>query len=346
AGDRRRGDGQVAARRRAGQPRPRSPPPDRDLGRPRRFAARRLDARPARPGAARRARHPRGRAARRPHRPDPRPGRRPRAGPRSTAGGATTPPPRSPAPAPPPPRRPSPADDDAGAALRAARQDAQLMSDQMRRAWLDFLRAETSAHPVLLLLDDLHWGDFGTVRFIDAALRERADQPWMVLALARPEVFEVFPRLWDRPNVQAIRLEALGRKASERLIRQVLGDRVGSDTVDRLARQADGNAFYLEELIRTAAEGKAAGKDAALPETVIAMVETRLARLPFEARRVLRAASVFGEVCWEHGAVALLDGVMAAPVVAEWVARLVEHEMLAVRPDSRFPGERELPFRH
>jgi hypothetical protein len=241
---------------------------------------------------------------------------------------------------------PFPADDDAGAALRAARQDAQLMSDQMRRAWLDFLRAETSAHPVLVLLDDLHWGDFGTVRFIDAALRECADLPWMVLALARPEVFEVFPRLWDRPAVQAIRLEALGRKASERLIRQVLGDRADKDTVERLARQADGNAFYLEELIRTAAEGRGADRDAALPETVLAMVETRLARLPFEARRVLRAASVFGEVCWEDGVLALLDGIMPAPVVAQWIARLVEHELLVVRPDSRFPAERELVFRH
>jgi eukaryotic-like serine/threonine-protein kinase len=230
-----------------------------------------------------------------------------------------------------------------GDALHAARQDAQLMSGQMRKAWLDFLRAETAAHPILLLLDDLHWGDFGTVRFIDAALRERGDRPWMVLALARPEVFEVLPRLWaDRPSVQAIRLEALGRKASERLIRQVLGDGVGSDTVERLAKQADGNAFYLEELIRTAAEGK----DAALPETVLAMVETRLARLPFEARQVLRAASVFGEVCWEGGAIAVLDGMMPASAVAEWLAQLVEHEVLVVRPDSRFPGERELAFRH
>jgi hypothetical protein len=199
---------------------------------------------------------------------------------------------------------------------------------------------------VLILLDDLHWGDFGTVRFIDAALRERADLPWIVLALARPVVFEVFPRLWDRPTVQAIRLEALGRKASERLIRQVLGDRAGRDTVERLARHSDGNAFYLEELIRTAAEGKDTGKDAALPETVLAMVETRLGRLPFEARRVLRAASVFGEVCWEDGVAHVLDGIMPAAIVAEWIARLVEHEMLAVRPDSRFPGERELAFRH
>ena len=155
-------------------------------------------------------------------------------------------------------------DNGAGAALRAARQDAQLMSEQMRKAWLDFLQVQTTAHPILLLLDDLHWGDFGTVRFIDAALRDLGKRPWMVLALARPEVFEVFPKLWaDRQNVQELRLKELGRKAGERLVRQVLGDAVGSDTVERLVKQADGNAFYLEELIRAVAEGKGA----ALPET-------------------------------------------------------------------------------
>ncbi len=236
-------------------------------------------------------------------------------------------------------------DNGAGAALRAARQDAQLMSEQMRRAWLDFLQAETSAHPVLLVLDDLHWGDFGTVRFIDAALRDRSKQPWMVLALARPEVHEVFPKLWaDRQNVQELRLKELGRRAGERLVRQVLGDTVGASTVERLVRQSDGNAFYLEELIRAVAEGK--DKGTPLPGTVLAMVETRLGQLPFEARRVLRAASVFGEVCWEGGVVVLLGGVMAAATVGEWLARLVEQEVLVARPSSRFPGERELAFRH
>jgi tetratricopeptide (TPR) repeat protein len=236
-------------------------------------------------------------------------------------------------------------DNGAGAALRAARQDAQLMSEQMRNAWLDFLQAETAAHPVLLVLDDLHWGDFGTVRFIDAALRDRGQQPWMVLALARPEVHEVFPRLWaDRQIVQELRLKELGRKAGERLVRQVLGDAVGSDTVERLVRQADGNAFYLEELIRGVAEGK--DRSGALPGTVLAMVETRLGRLPVEARRVLRAASVFGEVCWESGVIALLAGAMEAHLVATWLARLVEQELLVARMDSRFPGERELAFRH
>ncbi len=227
--------------------------------------------------------------------------------------------------------------------LEAARKDARLMSEQMQRAWLDFLRAEAAVQPVLLVLEDLQWSDFGTVRFIDTALRDRSGEPWMVLALARPEVLEVFPKLWaERQHVQEIRLKELGRKAGERLVRQVLGDRVGAETIERLVKQADGNAFYLEELIRAAAEGK----DGALPETVLAMVETRLGWLPAEARRVLRAASVFGEVCWEGGVTELLGGVLPAAAVGEWLNRLIAQEVLAVRPASRFAGERELGFRH
>jgi eukaryotic-like serine/threonine-protein kinase len=152
---------------------------------------------------------------------------------------------------------PFPADDEAGASLRTARQDAQLMGEQMRKAWLDFLDAETAAHPVLVVLEDLHWGDFGTVRFIDTALRDRSERPWMVLALARPEVFEVFPKLWaERQNIQEIRLKELSRKACEQLVRQVLGDSVGPEAIERLIKVAEGNVFYLEELIRATAEGK------------------------------------------------------------------------------------------
>ncbi len=238
---------------------------------------------------------------------------------------------------------PFPSEGEGGAALRAARQDAHLMNEQMRKAWIDFLEAETAVHPVVLVLEDLHWGDFGTVRFIDMALRDQSERPWMVLALARHEVFEVFPKLWaERQNVQEIRLKELGRKACERLVRQVLGDTVGPETIERLVKQADGNAFYLEELIRAAAEGK----DKVLPETVLAMVETRLGRLAIEARRVLRAASVFGEVCWESGVAVLVGQAMGSTMVSEWLGKLVEQEVLVVRLKSRFPGEREYAFRH
>jgi eukaryotic-like serine/threonine-protein kinase len=76
------------------------------------------------------------------------------------------------------------------------------------------------------------------------------------------------------------------------------------------------------------------------------MVEARLGRLSVEARRVLRAASVFGEVCWEGGMTVLLGGAMGPTMVSEWLGKLVEQELLVVRPDSRFAEQRELTFRH
>jgi tetratricopeptide (TPR) repeat protein len=236
----------------------------------------------------------------------------------------------------------TPLSDEDSISLRAARKDAQLMGDQMRQAFEDFLAAEGAAHPVLLVLEDLHWGDLPTVRFIDGALRAVKNRPWMALALARPEVHDLFPRVWADRGVQEIRLKELTRKASERLVRQVLGNDVDPETIERLAAQADGNAFYLEELIRATAERK--GEE--LPRTVVAMVQSRLGGLDSEARRVLRAASVFGEVFWPGGVTALVGGGRHPPPVGELIAELVEREVLVRRPESRFPGEEELAFRH
>ncbi|MDC0674501.1 serine/threonine-protein kinase [Nannocystis radixulma] len=232
--------------------------------------------------------------------------------------------------------------DEESAPLRAARQDVQLMSEQMRRAWEEFVLAETAAHPVLLVLEDLHWGDLPTVQFIDAALRSLAQRPLMVLALARPEVHTLFPKLWEGRDVQHLRLKGLPQRASERLIRQVLGAAVSTATVERLVVQAEGNAFYLEELIRAVAERRGE----ALPQTVLAMVQARLTGLHPDVRRVLRAASVFGEVFWLGGVAALLGGVSQAADAAAHIADLVRAEVLVRRADSRFPAEQEFAFRH
>src|SRR5205807_10094234 len=88
--------------------------------------------------------------------------------------------------------------------LRAARQDPQLMGDQMLRACEDFFAAECAAHPAVLVLEDLQWGDLPTVRFVDAIVRQLPDRPLLVLALARPEVDAAFPRLWAERGAQRI----------------------------------------------------------------------------------------------------------------------------------------------
>jgi ATP/maltotriose-dependent transcriptional regulator MalT len=228
--------------------------------------------------------------------------------------------------------------DDPGDEIRGLRQDPQAFAERMQQAFIRFLRAECAVRPVLLVLEDLHWGDLPTVQFIDAALGELSDQPFMVVALARPEVRAVFPRLWPNRCVQELRLRELPRRASERLVKQVLGDAVGADTIETIVERADGHAFYLEELIRAVA----AGKGTALPETVLAMVQTRLERLDPEARRVLRAASVFGGSFWRGGVEALLSSANAAA----WLAELADQEVIALKEQGRFPREPEYRFRH
>src|SRR5262249_10135016 len=64
--------------------------------------------------------------------------------------------------------------DDASEMLRAARRSAVLMNDQMRRAWEDFVAAECATHPVVVVLEDLQWGDVATTKFAAAALRRAA----------------------------------------------------------------------------------------------------------------------------------------------------------------------------
>src|SRR5690606_35258118 len=80
----------------------------------------------------------------------------------------------------------APFPDEASVELRAARRSAVLLNDQMRRAFEDLLAAEAAAQPVLIVLEDLHWGDLPSVSFLDAALRNLSELSWMALGLGRP----------------------------------------------------------------------------------------------------------------------------------------------------------------
>jgi hypothetical protein len=231
--------------------------------------------------------------------------------------------------------------DDQSPTLRAARQDPFLMSERIRESFLRFLAAELRAQPILLILEDLHWGDALTVRLIDAALRDLEDLPLMVLALARPEVKGLFPGLWEGRQRQEISLGPLSRRACERLVGQVLGAQADPEQVAKIVARAGGNALFLEELIRAAADGK--GDE--LPETILAMLHARFARLDERTRSVLHAASVFGETFWRGGILAL-TGALLEPHIDWCLQALVSVELIEPHPESRLAQEVEYKFRH
>jgi tetratricopeptide (TPR) repeat protein len=164
----------------------------------------------------------------------------------------------------------------------------------------------------------------------------------MVVAFGRSEVTETFPNLWTASEALQLPLGRLSPRASERLVRSALGSSLADDVVARLVERANGNPFYLEELIRREAEG---GSDT-LPETVLALVQSRLERLEPPARRIVRAASVFGETFWDQGVAAVLGQAAETGDLGGWLETLVAREVLTVQPDARFPGTRQYAFHH
>jgi serine/threonine protein kinase/tetratricopeptide (TPR) repeat protein len=216
-----------------------------------------------------------------------------------------------------------------------------IIDERMREAWQIFLRAECARRPVLIVLDDLHWGDLPSVSYIDTALEALRDRPLMVLALARPEVRTLFPQLWTRRDMLDMSLAPLSARAAAFLVRDALGDRVDDETIDRIVRRAGGNAFFLEELIRGVAES-GSGE---VPETVLGMVQARLDALGPEAKRILRAASVFGEVFWRGGVEALL-GPGGTFDVGSWLDELAARELVQRAAHTHLAGQREYSFRH
>lgn len=235
----------------------------------------------------------------------------------------------------------APFPDDASPHLHAARQNPQIMSDQIARAYVDFVGAFAGSRPTLLVLDDLHWADAPSLKLIDAALSELRTTQLVILAFTRPEIDERFPRLWSNHRIHRISLTPLGRRAAGALVQSVLGDAIGPEQLDVLVERANGNAFFLEELIRSFAEGRRNS----LPATMLGMLEMRLTGLSSAARQLLRAASVFGDGFSLAGIRALL-GAEALCAVDETITALVDEEAIVPRKQRRFAGQPEYGFRH
>ncbi len=207
-----------------------------------------------------------------------------------------------------------------------AKRDPRRLGEEIANAFLELLRAEARVHPVMLVLEDIHWADRASLQLVERALRELHELPLFVMALSRPLTDD---KLWAGHALR-LPLKPLSRKACERLATQVLGKNVPADTIARIVEQAAGNALFLEELIRAVAEGRRE-----LPSTVLAMLQSRIAGLSPELRRVLRTASVFGNR-FKRDAIAALFGDEAVTIgeLEGWLADLVRLEIIEPSGDG------------
>src|SRR5262249_50235973 len=128
----------------------------------------------------------------------------------------------------------TPLPDEPSGLLRAARNNARIMAEQVRRAFVDLVAAECAVHPLVLVLEDLHWGDPSSVKLVGAALESVHNAPFFVLALARPEVHDLFPGLWSERDMQHLRLRELSPSAALTLVQSVAGEAWGGSSFEAL----------------------------------------------------------------------------------------------------------------
>ena len=199
---------------------------------------------------------------------------------------------------------------------------------EVKREFVQWLRGKCTGGPPILVLEDLQWADMPSVQIMDEALGLFSDQPLLVLALGRPEVEELFPGLWGERMVETIRLAPLPRKAGLSLLRMrnfPLPAEVEHFVLDRW----EGNPMFLEEM----ADAIAAGRPG-VPDVVLAAVEARFDCLLPEVRRVLRAASLYGDKFFSAEALVAVLGEASQREMGEWLENLVMRDLVQRQADG------------
>jgi DNA-binding NarL/FixJ family response regulator len=170
--------------------------------------------------------------------------------------------------------------------------DAGLQIERYRshRAVRRLLETLATFAPLVLVLDDVHWADPGSIELLGALLRRPLAGPVLLALAARPhQVPERVAGALERARrigmITRIPLGALDADAA----RELLGD---APNADALYEESGGNPFFLQELARAAAH-RGSGSD--VPRAVVAALGEELVQLEEDALRVLRGAAVAGD---------------------------------------------------
>ncbi len=213
--------------------------------------------------------------------------------------------------------------------------------------WRLFFERMSDIEPVVLAFEDLQWADSGLLDFIDYLLEWSADHPIFILALGRQELRE------RRPSWEPLTLEPLGRDSISTILDE-LAPGLPRELVDEICNRAEGIPLYAVETIRMlqdrgmlVQEGpryKVTGdvSDLDVPETLQALVASRLDGLSSGERQLLQDASVLGQ-SFSAAAAAALSGRPESDVVSVLDA-LVAKQVLGRDDDPRSPERGQYVF--
>jgi DNA-binding CsgD family transcriptional regulator len=170
--------------------------------------------------------------------------------------------------------------------------------------WLAANMAER--RPLMLAVDDAHWGDPESLRFLHYLAGRLEETPVLLAITTRPPEpgtqAELIAAIASNPAAEIIRPAPLSDAAVAALVKSALGADAAGEFCEACHRASGGNPFVLHDLLsELRAEGitptAAAAADVAnvTPKTVSRMILLRLARLPQEARRLAEETAVLGD---------------------------------------------------
>ncbi len=210
-----------------------------------------------------------------------------------------------------------------------------------------FFQAIANRGATVLVFEDFHWADAGMVDFVRELVERSPRHSILVLTLARPDLLERTPG-WGagRRNFASMHLGPLTDAEMNALLSGMVED-IAPEVVRSITRQANGIPLYAVELVRMLlAEGvlEVGGEycvstqdlsQVGVPNTVRAVIEARLDRLPIDTRSLLQDAAVFGTAFSSEGLATMVGRPLSQ--VEDLLEPLVHREVLEIESDPRSP---------
>ena len=222
----------------------------------------------------------------------------------------------------------------------------------------------SKVNPVMIHIEDIHWADDRSLDLLNNLVRDNTDLPLFVLCMARPSLYERRPQWGEGQRFhERIQLEPLSQLSSRRLVRELLKHvpEVPTGLRDLVVDRADGNPFYIEELIKALIDDRVILKGeqtwsvdttrlstVRVPATLTGVLQARLDTLPPQLYQLLQRVSVVGRIFWDAAAIHLSReaGGLKQPEVQAMLEDLRDREMILQREESGFAGTVEYVFRH
>ena len=249
--------------------------------------------------------------------------------------------------------------------LRGIKEDARQIYDRALHYLVQFFTAVSDQSIVAILLEDIHWADAESLSMIEHLIQQCSDTSILIVAIARPTLFEQRPfwgKLWV--NHSQIQLNPLDRHESYYLVNEILRfvPDIPQTLQDTVVRNAEGNPFYVEELIKVMIEDDVIVKGDTvwtiqldrlaamrIPPTLTGVLQARLDRLSWMEQEVLQRASVVGPIFWDAAISFLGQGtgrILEEPLnIKQALQDLHQKELIYTRDTPTFTGIKEFAFK-